>query len=406
MPRRLVPLAVTLLALSLAPAARAQEVELEPVVTDLGFASNLAFAPDGTGFLTEKDLGQILILRDGRLLDEPFATLPVRVTANETGLLGIAVHPDFPDEPWVYAYYSDVASGRNLLVRIRAEGDRGTDVETVLELLPFVSGYHNGGDIAFGPDGKLYVATGEAHQPDRAQDPDDLGGKILRLNPDGSVPDDNPFPGSPVFALGIRNSFGLCFDRETGELWETENGPDRFDEVNLIHAGANYGWPLHLGPAGADGFEDPILAYETVIVPTGCAHEGFTAGGGLYFGTYGGELHRVRVPGGTAEDRSARDDVVARVGGGITDVASGPDGRLYVVTSDAVYARPGEEPSATTPTSGPSGTGPTGSGTGSTTASPSPGADGGGRLSPATIVIALVLLGGLYLARRRMGGGR
>lgn len=101
-----------------------------------------------------------------------------------------------------------------------------------------MNGYHNGGDMTFGPDGKLYLVTGEAHQPARAQDVEDLGGKVLRLNPDGSIPDDNPFgPANPVFALGIRNSFGLCFNPANGDLWETENGPATDDKVNLIRAG-------------------------------------------------------------------------------------------------------------------------------------------------------------------------
>jgi hypothetical protein len=156
------------------------------------------------------------------------------VTVNETGLLGVAVDPAFPDEPWVYAYYTGT-DVMNHLVRIRAEGTAGPRSRPLLDLLPATAGWHNGGDLAFGPDGKLYVSVGDGHDGSRSQDPNGIGGRILRLNPDGSIPDDNPLgPGNPTFALGIRNSFGLCFDPETGELWETENGPTEWDEINLI----------------------------------------------------------------------------------------------------------------------------------------------------------------------------
>jgi glucose/arabinose dehydrogenase len=204
------------------------------VATGLAFPTNLAFAPDGRVFFTEKDTGNVRILQGDRVLPEPFAALPVD-GVGEKGLLGIALDPGFPDEPWVYIYYSDSTDGRNRLVRIRADANHGTERRTLLDLLPTVNGYHNGGDLAFGPDGKLYVVTGEAHEAERAQDPSDLGGKVLRMNADGSVPHDNPFgAGNPVYAIGIRNSFGLCFDPGSGLLWETENGPSSDDEVNLI----------------------------------------------------------------------------------------------------------------------------------------------------------------------------
>jgi glucose/arabinose dehydrogenase len=301
----------------------------------------------------------------------------------------------------VYVFYSDADTGLNRVVRIRAEGDAGTDVEPVIDLLPWVNGYHNGGDLAFAVDGTLFVSVGEAHEPGRAQDPDDLGGKILRIAPDGTVPEDNPTAGSPVYALGIRNSFGLCVDPTTGDLWETENGPDSFDEVNLIEPGGNHGWPDQLGPGGEPTYVDPVLAFEDVIVPTGCAvtEDGST----LYFGTYGGEIRRLTLPPGD----EPRDTVVATTGA-VTDVARAPDGSIWVSTSDAIY-RAGDLGAGGSPSPAASetaATGPTG-GTGDSVPSASPSPDTAPNpLSPATIVIALVLLGGLYLARRRMGGGR
>ena len=146
-------LALAVLVVLFPSAAGAQE-GFELQVDGFGFAVNMAFAPDGTIFVADKDVGEIRIVRDGEILDQPFATLPIQVTVNETGLLGVAVHPDFPDEPWVYAYFTGT-DAVNHLVRIRADGDRGTDIQPLLDLLPATAGWHNGGDLAFGPDGKL-----------------------------------------------------------------------------------------------------------------------------------------------------------------------------------------------------------------------------------------------------------
>ncbi len=339
-------LVVVLLASPNTPAC-AQEIGLEPVLTGVDFPTNLAFSADGRVFFTEKDTGRIRV------------------------------------------------------VRIRAEGDTGTDVEPVIDLLPWVRGYHNGGDLAFDTRGALFISVGEAHEPGRAQDPNDLGGKILRIAPDGTVPEDNPTTGSHVYALGVRNSFGLCVDPTTGDLWETENGPNAFDEVNLIEPGGNHGWPDQLGPSGEPTYVDPVLAFADVIVPTGCA---VTEGGStLCFGTYGGEIRRLTLPPGG----EPRDTVVATTGA-VTDVARAPDGSIWVATSDAIY-RVGDLGAGGSPSPAASETAatrPTGRTDGSVpSASPSPDT-ARDPLSPATVVIALVLLGGLYLARRRMGGGR
>jgi glucose/arabinose dehydrogenase len=371
-----------LLLVVLAPPAGAFQ-EFEPVATDLAFPTNLAFSADGRVFFTEKDSGNVRILQEDRVLPEPFSTLPVD-GGGEKGLLGIALDPGFPEEPWVYVYYSDAADGRNRLVRIRAEGDVGTERRTLLELLPTVNGYHNGGDLAFGPDGKLYVVTGEAHEAARAQDPNDLGGKILRLNPDGSFPADNPFgPTSPVFALGIRNSFGLCFDPGSGALWETENGPSSDDEVNQIRAGQNYGWPDQLGPGGAPGFVDPVLDFPEVIVPTGCAF----AHGAVWFGDYHGELHRA-----TLDSDGARQESVRTFDAGIADVARGPDGSLWVATVDAIYREAGAVSASPSPTGSRSSPAPTAG----------PEEPLSGLRSGAGIVVLLLILGALFLVRSRL----
>ncbi|HWO70584.1 MAG TPA: PQQ-dependent sugar dehydrogenase [Actinomycetota bacterium] len=376
---------------------------LEPVATGLGFPTNLAFLPDGTIVYGEKDTGRIRLLSpDGT--DRVVARLPVLGGA-ERGLLGLAIHPRFPEEPWLYVYYSDARTGRNRLVRVRLAAGRAGSPEALLELLPAVSGYHNGGDLAFGLDGMLYVSTGEAHEPARARDPDDLGGKVLRLAPDGSVPPDNPFPGSPVYTLGHRNSFGLCVNPGTGDVWETENGPDRDDEVNLLRPGGDHGWPAVLGPGGGPGFVDPEIVFPQVIVPTGCA---FTAPDTMWFGDFRGDLHRARL-GGPDLDRVREHRVVLPAGAGITDVAVGPDGRLYVATATAILRVTGVR-ARTGPAASPTG-GPTASPTATRAASPTapaPGTPGpvepgrGRAGTAATLLVAALLLAALVWSSRRL----
>jgi glucose/arabinose dehydrogenase len=343
-------------------------ITFEPVATDLSFPSNMAFTPDARLLFAEKDTGDIRVIRDGELVEDPLVHIDV-LSSSEQGLLGLALDPAFAIRPWIYVYYSDPASHLNRLARIRADG--AAPPEPLLDALTTEHGYHNGGDLVFGGDGKLYVAIGEVHEAERAQDPDDLGGKILRLNPDGSTPSDGPFgPENPAYSMGHRNSFGLCVDPSTGDLWETENGPGSDDEVNRIERGGNYGWPDQLGPGGEPAFIDPVLDFLDVIVPTGCA----VWEGDLYFGAYGtGALYRLSLPPGS----DAQADVVGDAGAGITDLQVGPEGDLYVATSDAIWKL---------------------SGTGSPTpqtAGPADDPAGGGWKTPIAVVAGLVLAAGL-----------
>jgi glucose/arabinose dehydrogenase len=301
----------------------------EPVAIGLSFPTNIAFAPDGRLFFAEKDSGDIRVIQDGRLQPDPFAHVDV-LSSSEQGLLGLALDPSFATDPWVYVYYSDPVATINRLARLRADGTRIVR-QPLLDALTTEHGYHNGGDIVFGADQKLYLSLGEVHESARAQDPDDLGGKVLRLNADGTVPDDNPFgAANPVYSMGHRNSFGLCIDPATGDLWETENGPGSDDELNLIEPGGNYGWPDQLGPGGAPRYVDPVLDFPTPIVPTGCA----VWRGDLYFGAYAtGLLYRVPLPAGS----DAQAFVMRNMGAGVTDLEVGPDAALYVATSDAIW---------------------------------------------------------------------
>ncbi len=370
----------------------------KPFLEDAAFPTNLAFAPDGRLFYTEKETGRVRIVRNGELLDRPFVTVDV-VGDAERGLLGLALDPHFQTDPWVYLYFTDASDGRNRLIRVRANGDVGGERQTLLSALDASAGYHNGGDIAFGNDGTLYLSIGEGHDADRAQDPTDLGGKIIRLNPDGSIPPDNPFgpDGKPnaVYSLGHRNSFGLCVDPQTGDLWETENGPDVDDEVNRIRPGGNYGWPQVTGRAHQAGTIDPIVVLPDTVAVTGCA----VVGGDVYFGSFNDG--RVRVL--RSEDiPTGKVTTVASLPSGVTDVTLGPDGRLCVATMDAIWQlKPkGTTPAVTTastPTPGPASSP-------AVTPAPTPGGDAGSTrwIVAGAAILLVVGLGLRFAAGRRL----
>jgi glucose/arabinose dehydrogenase len=293
---------------------------------------SMAWTPDGTRlFFDEQATGDVRVATaDGTVLPQPFAHLDVDASS-ETGLLGVAVDPAFPQQPWIYVYYSDPALGLNRLVRFRADGDVATGPPQVLmEGLGSQNRYHNGGALVFGADGMLYVTVGESHEPSFGNDPNSIGGKVLRLMPDGSVPPDNPLAGNPLFTLGHRNSFGICVDPATGDLWETENGPTSDDEINLLRAGGNYGWPDVMGSGGPEGTIDPVVDHVQEIAPTGCA----VWRGDLYYGSYlDGAIRRLDLPPGT----DPRPVAVSDLGEPVYDVAVGPDDRLYVSSPSGIW---------------------------------------------------------------------
>jgi glucose/arabinose dehydrogenase len=216
------------------------------VASGLRVPWEVAFGPDGTAYVSERPTGVIsAVSSDGRRAE--VRRIDDVVPGGEGGLLGLAVSPRFAADGLLYAYYT--AAGDNRVVRFRAAG--GAAPEVVVSGIP-KAGNHNGGRLAFGPDGKLYIATGDAGSPERARDRRSLGGKILRVEPNGAVPADNPFPASPVWSLGHRNVQGLAWDGR-GRLWAAELGPDRDDEINLIVRGGDYGWPQATGTARHDG---------------------------------------------------------------------------------------------------------------------------------------------------------
>ena len=316
----------------------------EGKVADASWPVALAPAPDGRLFFAELLTGKIRILQDGQVLPEPFAVLENVSNFGESGFLGLALHPDFSQTPYVYAMYvvDDPITGYpngQRVVRFRDVNNIGQDRTTILDGLPAATEYsHNGGRLAFGPDGKLYVTIGDTDVPDLSQDPKNLAGSILRFNPDGSIPDDNPYPGSPVYAIGLRNVFGLAFQPETGYLYATENGPGGFDEVNKIEAAHNYGWPGHLGKTEAEGFMDPMVVYgnwpEMPIGPTGAAFADARPDLFLFCAYHDFFLRAVRLTGpeyDTVESTTVLSNNCAM------DVAYSNDGWLYYSTLSAIY---------------------------------------------------------------------
>ena len=286
---------------------------------------------DGRIFVTEKD-GMIRVIQNNTLLDSPLATLRT-ADVFDGGLLGIALHPNFPNNHYLYVFltYNEDGNLWNKILKITEYENKLVDAETILDKIPG-SSFTNGGFIKFGPDEKLYVGTGTvsdaSHLP---QDLDSLSGKILRLNDDGTIPDDNPFPGSLVYSLGHRNPQGMTWD-DNENLFVAEFGPEKNDEINLILAGKNYGWPEQQC-SGNEDFQDALLCYDPSIEPGGIL---FYSGDSLDFESSfimasmrAANLYQLDFEEGLSSQKSILSGI-----GRVRDVVEGPDGSLYVITSN------------------------------------------------------------------------
>jgi aldose sugar dehydrogenase len=324
----------------------AQEVSVEVVATDLATVWAIDFAPDGRIFLTERS-GRVRTLRDGRVDPEPWITLEV-VEVAESGLLGLALDPGFATNGYVYVAFT-YATGdggmQNRLVRLREDPATGRGVFDAV-LLDDVRGgrVHDGGRVEFGPDGKLYWTMGETGSPDLAQSLDSWNGKVLRINSDGSIPDDNPFPGSPIYSYGHRNPQGLAWQPGTGRLYATEHGPSGqqacCDEVNHVQPAMNYGWPQVFGGQTAPGTVPPILesgpSRETIWAPGGAAFvtSGPWAGSLIFVGLRGESLYRVALDPADPTGVFGFETLFKGEYSRLREVVEGPDGALYVGTSN------------------------------------------------------------------------
>ena len=282
-------------------------------------------------FVTEKD-GFIRVIQNNTLLDSPLAALR---SANvfDGGLLGIDLHPEFDSNHYLYVFltYEEDEILWNKIMKITESNNKLLDAEIIFDKIPG-SSFTNGGFIKFGPDKKLYVGTGtvsdSSHQP---QSLDSLSGKILRLNDDGTIPEDNPFPNSPVYSLGHRNPQGMTWDND-GNMFVAEFGPEKNDEINLIYPGKNYGWPEQ-ECSGNQKFENAILCYDPSIEPGGIL---FYSGDKLDFESpfimssmRAANLYQLDFEEGLSSQKSILSGI-----GRVRDVAEGPDGSLYVITSN------------------------------------------------------------------------
>lgn len=320
-------------------------VRAETVVSGLEVPWGIAFLPNGDWLVTERP-GRIRLVRDGKLQPAPVATVTITNSA-EGGLLGIAAHPNFAANRWFYIYYTLDKNGQPLnrveRWQLAPDGLKATRDRIILDNIP-AAVYHDGGRLRFGPDGMLYIGTGDARDPDLAQDVNSLAGKILRLTPDGQVPSDNPFPGKFAFITGIRNTQG--FDWPTDSiLWVTDHGPSgdlgrsAHDEVSVAQAGDNLGWPTIYRCQTRSGMVSPQLTWASAVPPGGAAiYKGNTIPewqGSLLIGSLRSR-HLQRVvfdpsnPGRVQSHEVYFQDELGR----LREVVMGPDGELYVTTSN------------------------------------------------------------------------
>lgn len=315
------------------------------LVSGLDTPWQMALAPDGRLFVTER-AGRVRVVENGQLRAQNWADVPAQ-EQGEGGLLGIALDPNFAQNGYVYLAYTYATGTQpyvNRLVRYRENAATKTGtVDKVLIDNVLGNSTHNGGVLKFGPDGKLYWGTGDRQVLRSAQDRNELTGKILRLNADGSIPADNPFPNSYVYSLGHRNPQGLGWQPVTNRLFSTEHGPSGGaqgccnDEVNLVEAGKNYGWPEIWGGRTQAGLEPPLLRSgdSETWAPGGLAFvpTGKWAGSLVFAGLRGQALFRSTFD--PADSRKATTPEKHLEGyGRLRDVLALPDGSLYVAVSN------------------------------------------------------------------------
>ena len=337
------------------------EVEVETIAENLNIPWAIDFAPDGRIFFTERSggetdgttrLGAVRIIEDGNLLDEPALTLTVE--RREGGVLGLVLDPNFEENHYVYVYYTKKSAPfpKDFLAETFNRLSRFTEIDNKLEnefvIIDQIPGSttHDGGRIKFGPDGKLYATTGEIKIPELSQDLNSLGGKVLRINSDGTIPTDNPFENSPVYSYGHRNPQGLDWDQSTGKLVLSEHGPSGEngwqgrDEINIVEPGKNYGWPHVSGDMKDEKFESPLYqtGQETTWAPSGAAFynsDNFPEWKGKFFiaTLYGKHLRILDLD---IEQNKVLSNEVFLKGeyGRLRDVVEGPDGNLYLLTSN------------------------------------------------------------------------
>jgi glucose/arabinose dehydrogenase len=322
------------------------DLKIETIAKNLDTPWAIEFEPpDGRIFVTERP-GRIRVIERGQLRSEPWIVLEV-ATVGESGLMGLALDPHFADNHFAYAAYTYRASNGRLLNRLVRLSDNPKAGKGRLDkvLIDNVAGSnnHDGGRVKFGPDGKLYWTTGDAQTTRFAQSLTSLNGKILRLNADGSIPADNPFPNSYVYSYGHRNPQGLAWQPGTKRLYSTEHGPSGFqgccrDELNYIEPGKNYGWPTIRGDETREGMVSPVIqsGISETWAPTGATFvtRGPWDGSLLFTGLRGQTLYRVVIDAHDPRKAVIQERLFSRQFGRLRDIAEGPDGNLYLLTSN------------------------------------------------------------------------
>lgn len=320
--------------------------KVETVIPNLEVVWSIVWAPDGRMMFTERP-GRVRVFENGKLRPQPLFVVPDVEPKGESGLMGLALHPQFAANHLLYLSYAYNSGGTQVrVVRYRETPAGFTDRKVIIEGIPAAQ-FHAGCRLRFGPDGKLYITTGDATNRELAQQLNSIAGKILRLNDDGTVPGDNPFVGRQdarpeIWAYGNRNSQGIDFQPGSNLLWETEHGPSGFDgpgggdEVNIIERGKNYGWPVIHHRATQTGMESPILEYTPACAPaSGSFYRGsqFPAfKGNFLFGCLRGErIIRVVING---RQVVSQENLLEHKYGRIRDIAEGPDGYIYFSTSN------------------------------------------------------------------------
>ena len=327
-------------------------IKVETVATGLSHPWGLAFLPDGRMLVTERSGTLRLVSKDGKL-SPPLSGVPKVVVAGQGGLLDVAIDPDFKSNSLVYLTYSEPGEGGAGTAVARGKlGESGLDgVEVIFRQEPKVGGgNHFGSRLVFAPDGKLFVTLGERFTFTPAQDLTNDLGKIVRINPDGSVPKDNPFVGRTdarpeIWSYGHRNPQGAAIHPETGKLWETEFGPRGGDELNIPQAGANYGWPVvswgnhYTGedipdPPTHPEFADAIYHWNPVISPSGITFYTADAIPGWKGNLLIGGLSEQAIVRLTLDGEKVVDEERIPMGARIRDVVQGPDGAVYALTDE------------------------------------------------------------------------
>ncbi|HEY8188840.1 MAG TPA: PQQ-dependent sugar dehydrogenase [Pyrinomonadaceae bacterium] len=319
---------------------------VETVIGNLEVPWSIVWTPDGRMFFTER-IGRVRIYENGKLRPEPLFTVPDVEPSGESGLMSIALHPQFASNHLLYLSYAYKGDGQSVRVVRYREAETGlTDRKVIIENIPAAQ-YHAGCRLRFGPDSKLYITTGDATKRELAQRLDSIAGKILRLNDDGTIPADNPFVGQQnarpeIWSYGHRNPQGIDWQPGTNLLFETEHGPSGFDgpgggdEVNIVEKAKNYGWPVihhtQIGP----GMEAPLLEYTPACAPaSGMFYRGAALPrfkGNFFFGCLvGTRIIRVVLDGRRV---ISQENLLQGKYGRIRDIAEGPDGLLYFSTSN------------------------------------------------------------------------